>query len=380
MVGQRIVKAAPAGAALFLALACMGATASSSLPGQQPPAGSEAAQAAALLYVCNQDGASITVIDAVKLEVVQQISLQELGFGANAKPHHVVVEPDGSFWYVTLIGENRILKFARDNRLIGQAQFEVPGLLALRADRHELYVGRSMSAVNPPMRIGLIDTNDMSIDEVDVFFPRPHALDLRPQGDFVYSASLGVNQMGSLNTETQKFGLINVEGPTHALAHSAMAPDGGTLVITTHSNKVMLFDLAEPALPKLAVALDVADQPWSPVFTPDGRYVYVPNNASNDVTVVDMRTRTVTTTIEHTRFAQPYGSAISPDGRYVFVSNNSIRATHTGHEGHAAGAAQPAAAPGNGSVSVIDVATNAVVKVIDVGRGPTGLGIRRPAR
>jgi YVTN family beta-propeller protein len=308
---------------------------------------------------------------------VTQIRLQDLGFGANAKPHHIAVEPDGSFWYVTLIGENRILKFTRDNRLVGQAQFEVPGLLALRADRDELYVGRSMSAVNPPMRIGVIDTNDMSIDEVDVFFPRPHALDIRPQGDFVYSASLGVNQMGSLNTETQKFELINVEGPTHALAHSAMAPDGSVLVITTHSNKVMIFDLANPAMPKLAVALDVADQPWSPVYTPDGRWLYVPNNASNDVTVVDMRARKVVKTIEHARFAQPYGSAVSPDGRHVFVANNSVRPAQTGHEGHAAGAAQPAAT--NGSVSVIDVATNEVVKVIDVGRGPTGMGIRRPA-
>jgi YVTN family beta-propeller protein len=158
-----------------------------------------------------------------------------------------------------------------------------------------------------------------------------------------------------------------------------MSPDGNTLVITTHSNKLMVFDLANPARPKPALALDVADQPWSPVFTPDGRFVYVPNNASNDVTVVDMRSRTVVTTIEHERFAQPYGSAISPDGRYIFVTNNSVRAVHTGHEAHAAGAAQPAA-PGSGSVSVIDVASNTVVKVIDVGRGPTGVGIRRPAR
>ena len=77
--------------------------------------------------------------------------------------------------------------------------------------------------------------------------------------------------------------------------------------------------------------------------------------------------------IEHAGFAQPYGSAVSPDGRYLFVANNSTKPpVQTEHAQHGAGGT----AALSGSVSVIDIATNAVVKVIPVGKGPTGLGIR----
>lgn len=331
--------------------------------------------APALLYVCNQDAASVTIVDAQKLEVVKTLNLQDFGFSPNAKPHHVVVEPDGSFWYLTLIGDNRVVKFTRDNQVAGQANFEVAGLLALVPDKDILFVGRSMTAVNPPQRIGIIDTSDMSLEEIDVFYPRPHALDIRPQGDFAYSASLGVNQMASVNVATQEVKLIDVEGPTHVLAHSAMSPDGRTLVITTHSNKLLVFDLADPATPKLTHSIDVAELPWQPVFTPDGRRVYVPNNGSNDVAVVDMTTHRVTKLIKDARFAQPYGAAISPDGRYVFVANQSTKPPAGGeHAQHGAGGAAT-----TGSVSVIDTQANAVIKVIPVGKGPTGLGIR-PAR
>ncbi len=100
------------------------------------------------IYVCNRGSASITVIDASTQNITATIDLQDLGFTENAKPHHVVAEADGSYWYVTLIGENRVLKFDRNNKLVAQAELEVPGLLALHPEEDLLYVVRSMSAVN----------------------------------------------------------------------------------------------------------------------------------------------------------------------------------------------------------------------------------------
>lgn len=60
---------------------------------------------------------------------------------------------------------------------------------------------------------------------------------------------------------------------------------------------------------------------------------------------------------------------MTPDGRYVFVSNSNSRATWPGTTG-TAGA--------TGNVVVIDTRSREVVRVIEVGRGPTGLGIRKP--
>ncbi|MEE8267808.1 MAG: hypothetical protein V3R97_02745, partial [Gemmatimonadales bacterium] len=83
-----------------------------------------------LLYVANQNSALVSVIDMASNTVVETVDLQALGFSATAKPHHVVVEPDGSAWYVSLIAENRVLKFDRDNQLVGQLEFERPGMMA----------------------------------------------------------------------------------------------------------------------------------------------------------------------------------------------------------------------------------------------------------
>ena len=101
-------------------------------------------------------------------EVVATIDLTELGFTPNCKPHHVAVEADGSHWYVSLIADWRVLKFDRDNNLVGQAEFETPGMLSIDPTNDLLYVGRSMAAVNPPMRIGVIERSSMAVEEVDV--------------------------------------------------------------------------------------------------------------------------------------------------------------------------------------------------------------------
>lgn len=325
------------------------------------------------LYVCNQDGASISIIDIGRLEVAATIDLRELGFSANAKPHHAVVEPDGSFWYVTLIGENRILKFDRQNRLVGQAVMETPGLLGLHPGGELMFVGRSMSAVNPPQRLGTVRRSDMTIDEVDIFVPRPHALDVHPGGRYVYSASLAVNQLASLDVRTDRVELVELDGPNPVLAHGAMAPDGLTLVIATHMPHVLLFDLADPAKPRLDATIAVGEMPWHPIFSEDGRTLFVPDQGSDDISVIDMKTRAVVKTITGPGVAQPYGSALSPDGRYAFFSNLNTKAAHA--DPAAAGHAMPAGG-GNGTVVVLDARSHEIVKVIEVGKGPTGIGTR----
>ena len=72
------------------------------------------------LYVCVQDDAKIAVVDMKTRAVARTIDLQKLGFPATAKPHFVVVEPDGAFWYPSLIGANKVVKFDRRSKIVGQ--------------------------------------------------------------------------------------------------------------------------------------------------------------------------------------------------------------------------------------------------------------------
>lgn len=325
------------------------------------------ADAGPLLYVANQGAAVISVIDMERNLVARTVDLQELGFSANAKPHHIVVEPDGSHWYVSLIGENRVLKFDRANELVGQATLEVPGMLALDPTSDRLWVGRSMSAVNPPRRVGLVDRTDMSVEEIDVFFPRPHALAVTSDGAYTFSGSLAQNQIASIDGETMDVELTTVDGPTHTFVQFALAPDGGTMVAGGQvSNELLFFDTGNPAQPVLVDTLDVEAQPWHPLFTPDGRFIYFGNKGTHSVTVVDADERSVAQLIRGNGIAQPHGSGMRPDGRYVYISNNNLDGSYTPR--------YPVDDTPVGTVVVIDTQTQEVAKVLEVEQYPSGVG------
>jgi YVTN family beta-propeller protein len=371
------------GGAALLALALAGCAATSNPPPTSDigatPAAQPTATAEGLLYVCNQDDASVAVIDIATRRVVRTVDLQALGFSANARPHHIAIEPDGSHWYVSLIGEGRVVKLDRADRVVASAPFETPGMLALEPDGHLLFVGRSMTAVNPPPRLGMIDRRDMSIDEVDVLFPRPHALALDDATGTAYTASLGVNRIAAVDTRTGRATLTDVEGPPHALMQFAVSPDGRTLAISGEiSHTVHFFDIAADRLrPRHLSAVSVAAQPFDPIFSADGATLWLGNKAANRITAIDVATRAVVTVLDDARIREPHGAARSPDGRFIFISSTNVREDHAMHGGAHAGHAAAPVRGGRGNVVVIDAATHAIVDVIEVGNNATGIAVVR---
>lgn len=358
-------------ALILVAAACAPAT-----RGATSPAASAEGE---LLYVCNQNDATVSIIDLGTNQVIETVDLQQLGFSANAKPHHIAVEPDGSHWYVTLIGDNRIVKLDRNNNVVGQVPFETPGMIALHPTEDVLYVGRSMTAVNPPQRIGVLRRSDMMLNEISVFFPRPHAMALEPRSGTVYTASLGVNQLAAVDPESERVELLDLEGPAHALMQFAISPDGRTAVISAElSHRVFIVDISNPMQPRVTGEIEVERQPFDPIFTPDGRWVYLGNKAANTITAIDMNTRRVASVIRGQGIAQPHGIAVSRDGRYVYVSNNNMNMAQNaaGHEGHA----MPTTPAGNGTIVVIDTATRQIADVIEVGHNASGIATRTATR
>jgi YVTN family beta-propeller protein len=317
------------------------------------------------MYVTNQDDATISVIDPATNRVVETIDLQKLGYPPNAKPHHAQVEPDGSFWYATLIGAGKVLKFDRQNRVVDSASLEVPGLMALHPSRDLLVVARSMSAVNPPRRLALVRRSDMAVlDEIDVFFPRPHAV--ATNGDYAYVASLGVNQLASVALDSGTVRLVDVEGPPHTLTQFAVSPDRRWLVVTAStSGRLLVFSLADPAVPALAREVTLEPGPFESAFTVDGRHLVVSNLDANAVTFLDTSSWTVEAVVSDSAFRQPHGVAIGPDALHVFVSNRFQAGGMHDHEGHQA--------MGAGNVVSICIPTHAVEAVMPVGHYAAGI-------
>lgn len=320
---------------------------------------------AQILYVANQGAARVTRIDMRTNTVIDTVDLEKLGFSRTAQPHDIAVEPDGGFWYVSLIGDGKVVKLDRNNRVVGTAAMEVPGMMHMHPEKDLLYVTRSSSAVNPPPRIGVIQRSTMAIEEVDVFFPRPHAVALRHHGDYAFFGSLGENKVGVFNTTTENVDLASVEGPIHSFVQFAVSHDGTTMVATAQlTNQVMVFDISAPPAVRLVKQIPVNAQPWHPVYSRDGRYIYVGNYGANSVTIIDMQSMAVSRVITGEGISEPYVSYVSPDDRYLYVSNRNLKGGYVSRS-----------TPGQpvGTVVVIDPHAGSIVKVIEVPASPTGM-------
>jgi len=110
-------------------------------------------------------------------------------------------------------------------------------------------------------------------------------------------------------------------------------------------------------------------RPFIPSFTPDGRFIIVPNFRANNVSIVELATRTEVARIPVTRpadpdgvvrAASPKGSAVTADGRYAVIS----------------GGPRLNQFPASGTVWVIDLRTRKVVSTVTgVGNDPYGLAL-----
>ena len=204
--------------------------------------------------------------------ILRTIDLTTLGFPATAKPHYVVVEPDGSHCTaVSLIGANRVVKFDRQGVVAGQFEMETPGMLAFGDE--ERLVDAVDERRESAQRIAVLRRTTMQGDELDVLFPRPHPV--AAANGYAYTGSLGVNQIASIQLAEDKVDVMPIAGPSHSLVQFTISPDRKTLVGSTDvSGQLLVFSLAQPAKPALVKSIDVGKMAFDPVYTPDGRFVW----------------------------------------------------------------------------------------------------------
>ncbi|MDR7667257.1 PKD domain-containing protein [Methanosarcina sp. Z-7115] len=122
-------------------------------------------------------------------------------------------------------------------------------------------------------------------------------------------------------------------------------------------------------------------------------FAYITNSANDTISVIDMATNNVTTTVPVG--SGPGGVAVTPDGTKVYVANSNdgtvsvidtgtitvISTVNIGTESGLTGVAVNSAGTkvyvvgNNGTVSVIDTATNNVTATVNVGSGSQGVAV-----
>ena len=129
----------------------------------------------------------------------------------------------------------------------------------------------------------------------------------------------------------------------------AINPNGSTLYVANNlggANTVSVFSVnATTGLLTQTGTINVGTRPRVLAVSPDGTTLYTVNQGSNNVSVVNLATNTVTTTIPVG--TQPASIAINPAGTRLYVGNAS-----------------------SANVTVINTATNTVVATASIGVDP----------
>ena len=327
-----------------------------------------------LLYVTHESSPKITVFDTDAWLVVRSLDLQDYGFSDRARAYHVAVEPDGSYFYVS-IGSARasdkqvVAKFNRQNQLLAQYEMPNPGLLALHPNQNVLYVSRTAESSDPRSLVELRRTDFLPL-HIPMSFAGNRALAMRPFGDFLYTSSMDVDQLAIVDLSNLTVAYVDITGIRQGFNQFAVGPAGNRMWGTgVFSNTVTLFDISNPSKIVQRQSLFTDGSPFDLTFIPNGSKVYVTVPTGNRIKVINTILELVEADIQHQGLQEPLGISTTQSGAYVFVSSRNqggIYQARRVFEGEGA----------PGTISVIDTATDKVIKVIEVGSKPGTMGSR----
>jgi YVTN family beta-propeller protein len=132
------------------------------------------------------------------------------------------------------------------------------------------------------------------------------------------SGGHGGAMKGSLIVLDMQTGTVKASKSLSAMNHNGVfSPDGKEIwtALASEPAKVQIYDMGLATLMK---EIPVGNQPTEVTFSKEGQYAFVTNSGSGTVTVIDVSTKTVKTTIPVGE--TPVGAWMGVDGR-MYVNN-----------------------------------------------------------
>lgn len=313
------------------------------------------------LYVVNEASGNISVIDTAVNKVADTITVE-------GNPKGIALSPDGKILYVTLGDQNSVAVVdAGSNQVVASIPVGTdPQAIAVSRDGKRGYVTNYESS--DVTVLNLESRKSLAAIKVGT---NPQAIALSYDGATAYVVNLRSNNVSAIETTTGrvKATIPAGEGPCGI----SLTADGRYAYVGGHGGMGGATpmkgmdgaggkDAAQKAGPNRdmrVLDLDTKEQvgsvtcgvmPVAMVLTPSAR-AYVANHGSNEVSVVDLSSRNVISTIPVGK--NPSGIVLSKDGRRVYVSSRDAA-----------------------EVSVIDDGSMKVVATVPVGEEPRGMAIK----
>ena len=316
---------------------------------------------AARVFVSNEDGESVTVLDAANGNTLGTVAVGK-------RPRGIKLSHDGTRLYVAVSGlpkcppsvpDEECAKLKRDLQADGIAVIDTRSLKLTRllksgsdpeqfdisADGKRLFISNEDSAT-----VSVVDVATGALEKSVPVGPEPEGVRVSPNGQWVIVTNESGNSVTVIDTRTLSVAhtmsvgqrprdvaftadsaTIYISGEFDASIYRAAVPKGEPVakllqlgkedrpmgvvldakhkrlfVSTGRGGTVAVISLAGP---KLIKEIAVGKRPWGIALSRDGRRLFTANGPSNDVSIIDTASLTVTKTV-------PVGS--SPWGVVTF--------------------------------------------------------------
>ena len=308
----------------------------------------------AKIYVANEEGSSVSVIDLQ--DSLKNTTIDISDSGKMMMAHNVQVAPNGKTVWVTAV--------PMDSTAINQLVVidvntgTIKTRVQLGKDLHVAHVVLDndskyafVTAKDPSQVIQVDATTYEVVKKFDLGAGHsPHGL--RYANGKLYVANMDAKSMSIINVGDGRITDVPLGG---VAVQIAVTQDGKFIFASLYDTKeVIRYDLQSGEIKRIPLPAG-AQGPIQLYATPDSKLLYVADQGelmerpvSNKVYVIDIPNAKVISTIQVGNKA--HGIVVSKDGTTVYVTNSI-----------------------DNTVSIIDVATQKVIRTVSVGNGPNGI-------
>jgi YVTN family beta-propeller protein len=350
---------------LPFAAACDRSPSSPPATSQAPaPAPAPAAPTGPRVYVSDETGSRVVVINPETRQVVQSIDVGK-------RPRGISVSADGRSVYVALSGSPiagpgvdasklppadraadgiGVIDLASGTLVRKYQSGQDPEAFAISKDGRTLFISNEETA-----ELSALDLESGTIRTRVKVGEEPEGVTIRPDGRVVYVTCEGTNDVRAVDVESLK---VIATIPTGPRPRSIAFDQAGKIGFVTAENSASLtvFDTANHKVTRTITFPRSAGSPTPPrpmgqVVAPDGARLFVSLGRAKSVAIVDIASFALKGTVEDVG-TRPWGIGISADGRQLYTANGP-----------------------SGDVTVIDTAAGKIEGRIAVGGSPWGIAV-----